>query len=460
VNGLASPNPRYSAGPALHREHLERIRRAALSAVDPAAAVRKSLSLDGNALSIGTTAWEVPPERPVTLLAAGKAAVPMAGAAAEILGARLGAGVVVTRRGQGSSARLPDRLALFEAGHPVPDTEGVAAVGAIEKALSGKKEDDVVIALLSGGASALLPDPATGLTLEDLQVTTGLLLRSGAPIGELNAVRKHLARLKGGRLAHLVAPARLGVLLLSDVVGDPLDVIASGPTAPDPTTFADAREILERRGLLSRTPEPVRRHLEAGLAGKLAETPKPGDPLFSRVANVVVGSCRLAAEAAAREAEALGYRTLLLTTFVEGEARDVVRVAVAIGRSILADGLPLPAPACLVWGGETTVTVRGAGMGGRNQEQALAAALALEGTEELTLMTLATDGSDGPTDAAGGIVDGSTAAAIRAGGVDPVQALGENDSYHALDAGRALLRTGPTGTNVNDLLVLLAGSPD
>jgi glycerate 2-kinase len=444
--------------PAVHREHLERIRRAALSAVDPAAAVRRFLSRNGSSLRIGRTAWDLLQDRPVTLLAAGKAAVPMAGAAAEVLGDRLGAGVVVTRRGQGSGTRLPDRLDLFEAGHPVPDAEGVAAVGAIEMALAGKKEGDVVIALLSGGASALLPDPAVGLTLEDLQVTTGLLLRSGAPIGELNAVRKHLARLKGGRLAGLVAPARLGVLLLSDVVGDALDVIASGPTAPDRTTFADAWRVLEQRGLLSRIPESVRRHLEAGLAGNVAETPKPGDPLFSRVANVVVGSCRLAAAAAAREAEALGYSTLLLTTFVEGEAREVVRVAVAIGRGVLADGLPLPPPACLVWGGETTVTVRGAGKGGRNQEQALAAALALDGIEGLTLMTLATDGSDGPTDAAGGIVDGATAAAIRAGGVDPVRALDENDSYHALDAGRALLKTGPTGTNVNDLLVLLAGN--
>jgi glycerate 2-kinase len=444
--------------PAIHRVQLGRIRRAALSAVDPSVAVRKFLACEGDRLTIGDTAWDLLPGHRLTLLAAGKAAVPMAEAAFEVLGDRLGSGVVVTRRGQGSGARLPDRLALFEAGHPVPDEGGLSAVAAIETALERTEESDVVVALLSGGASALLPDPAPGITLEDLQVTTGLLLKSGAPIGDLNAVRKHLSRLKGGRLANLSAPARLGVLLLSDVVGDPLDVIASGPTAPDPTTFADAWSVLERRGVLSRIPEPVRRHLEKGVGGILPETPKPGDPLFSRVANVVVGSCRLAAEAAAREAEATGYGTLLLSTFVEGEAREVVRVAVAIGRDILAGGLPLPPPACLVWGGETTVTVRGGGTGGRNQEQALAAAIALEGIDGITLMTLATDGSDGPTDAAGGIVDGTTAAAIRAAGVDPVRALDENDSYHALDAGGALLKTGPTGTNVNDLLVVLAGN--
>lgn len=455
MTGSLSP----SASVSRHHEHLDRIRRAAIAAVDPAAGVRRSLRSDEIGLTLGGTSWSLPAGRTVRLVAAGKAAVPMAEEAARVLGERLGAGIVVTRIGQGSTSSLPERLRLIEAGHPVPDAAGEAAVRSIEDLLSATTDDDVVLALLSGGASALLPDPASGLTLADLQATTGLLLRSGAPIGELNAVRKHLARLKGGRLARLVAPARLGVLLLSDVVGDPLDVIASGPTAPDPTTWADALGVLERRGLLGAVPFAVRRHLESGLAGEIPETPKPGDPLFSTVVNVLVGSCRLAAEAAADQAREIGYRTLLLTTFVEGEAREVVRVAVAMARGVLTEGYPLPPPACLIWGGETTVTVRGSGTGGRNQEQALAAALALDGINGITLMALATDGSDGPTDAAGGIVDGTTASAIRRGGIDPARALGENDAYHALEAGGALLRTGPTGTNVNALLVVLAGAP-
>jgi glycerate 2-kinase len=448
-----------AGGSAGHRDHLEQIRRSALAAVDPAAAVRKFLRVGRSGLKIVGTTQNVPTSRPVRLLAAGKAAVPMAEAAAGLLGERLGRGVVVTRRGQGGTWSLPEGVRLLEAGHPVPDAAGEAAARAVEDIVSGASAEDVFLTLLSGGASALLPDPAEGLTLEDLQETTSLLLRSGAPIGDLNAVRKHLARLKGGRLARLAAPARMVVLLLSDVVGDPLDVIASGPTAPDPTTYADAWRALERRGLVSDLRTAVRRHLETGLSGGIAESPKPGDLVFERVLNVVVGSCRLAAEAAVREARTLGYRTLLLSTFVEGEAREIVRVAVAQGRGVLVEGHPLVPPACLIWGGETTVTVKGSGTGGRNQEQALAAALALDRIEGVTLMALATDGSDGPTDAAGGIVDGTTAAAIRAAGVDPVRALADNDSYRALAAGGALLRTGPTGTNVNDLLVVLAGSP-
>jgi hydroxypyruvate reductase len=309
--------------------------------------------------------------------------------------------------------------------------------------------------LLSGGASALTPAPVAGLTLADLQITTDQLLRAGATIGELNAVRKHLDRLKGGQLARLVAPAPVAALILSDVVGDPLDVIASGPTAPDPTTYAMAWQILEQRGVQTQLPAAVRAHLQRGREGMLPETPKPGDPLFARVTNTLVGSNRLAALAAVTAAEQLGYRALLLTTFVEGEAREVARVAAALAKGVRQHGDPLPAPACLVWGGETTVTVRGHGRGGRNQELALAAALALEGLPGVALMALATDGTDGPTDAAGALVDGTTIGAARSLGLDPVAALANNDAYPLLEAVGALLLTGPTGTNVNDLLVVL-----
>jgi glycerate 2-kinase len=441
----------------LRRSHLDQIRSAALAAVEPAAAVRRFLSRDDDRLNVGGREIRLDPRRPVRLLAAGKAAVPMARAASSVLGDRLGPGVVVTKHGHLDGLPFPPGLTALEAGHPVPDDAGLAAVAAIEALLDGLSAEDVVLALFSGGASALLPDPAEGVTLADLQETTEALLRSGAPIGELNAVRKHLARLKGGQLARRAQPAAVAALILSDVVGDPLDVIASGPTAPDPTTFADAWAILERRGLLASLPAPVRRRLREGLDGRLVETPGPEDPIFSRVLNVLVGSNRLAAEAAVSTGEQLGYHALLLSTFVEGEASEVAKVAVSLAKEILASGHPIATPACLVLGGETTVTVRGNGRGGRNQELALAAALALEGTNGVSIMALATDGTDGPTDAAGGIVDAGTAAAIRAAGIDPVRALRENDSYPALESGGALLRTGPTGTNVNDLLVILVG---
>ncbi len=442
------------------RDHLDEIRAAALGAVEPGRAVRRFLSRDGDRLRVGDHVVLLDPARPVRLLAAGKAAVPMARAAASILGGRLGPGIVVTKHGHFDGLPFPPGLTAIEAGHPVPDDAGLAAVAAIEALLEGVGDQDVVLALFSGGASALLPDPAEGLTLADLQATTGALLRSGAPIGELNAVRKHLSKLKGGQLARRAQPAALAALILSDVVGDPLDVIASGPTAPDPTTFADAWAILEQRGLLAAVPAPVRRRLHDGVEGRLPDTPGPGDPLFSRVANVLVGSNRLAAEAAVSAAERLGYRTLLLSTFVEGEAREVAKVAAALAREILASGHPAAPPACLVLGGETTVTVKGAGRGGRNQELALAAALLLEGIDGVSILALATDGTDGPTDSAGGVIDGGTAAAIRAAGIDPAAALADNDSYPALDSCGALLRTGPTGTNVNDLLVLLVGDPN
>jgi hydroxypyruvate reductase len=282
------------------------------------------------------------------------------------------------------------------------------------------------------------------MTLSDLQALTERLLRSGATINEINAVRKHCSAIKGGHLARLVAPANMITLVLSDVIGDPLDVIASGPTVPDSTTVADARKVLGRYGSRNK-------------ASVLRETPKEGDPIFRRVQNVIVGSNRLAALAAAEKARSLGFNTSLLGVYLEGEAREVANVVAALAKGIRAHGDPIPPPACLVWGGETTVTVRGEGKGGRNQELALAAALALDGWPDVLVMALATDGTDGPTDAAGAIITGKTIARAREQGLDARSALEANDSYHFFDALDALIRTGPTGTNVNDLLFVLVG---
>ncbi|MDX9954173.1 MAG: glycerate kinase [Anaerolineae bacterium] len=431
------------------------LRDAALQAVDPAQAVREHLRVSAHRLWVGETAWDLTELRQVRVIAAGKAAVPMAEAAHACLGTVLTAGIVVTKTGHAAGCALPETFQVYEAEHPTPGPQGLRAAGEVLRLLEHLSEDDLVLVLLSGGASALLPAPVADISLSDLQAVTTLLLRSGAPIEALNTVRKHLSRLAGGQLARLAAPAAVTALVLSDVVGDPLDVIASGPTTPDSSTYADAWQVLEQLDLLSRIPEPVREHLAAGVSGMVNETPKPGDPCFTRVSNRIIGSNRVAALATAQTAQQLGYRVLLLSTFVEGESREVARVAAAMMRSVRINGDPVASPACLLWGGETTVTVRGNGTGGRNQELALAAAMALDGLPDVALLALATDGTDGPTDAAGAVVDGATASHARALGIDLHAALLNNDAYAALAALGALLHTGPTGTNVNDLLLML-----
>ncbi len=440
------------------RQHVLKLKDAALDAVDPYVAVRNHLAYNPPAIRVGDRTWDATAFDRLRVVAVGKAAVPMARAAVDILGARIADGVIVTKTGHAEAHGLPERLVVIESGHPIPDEAGVRAGRAVIRLLASSTANDRLLLLLSGGGSALLPAPVQGVTLDNLQATTDALLRAGATIGELNTVRKHLSQLKGGQLARKAAPAPLTALILSDVVGDPLDVIASGPTAPDPTTYGEARKVLRRFGLTAEVPVAVLDHLDAGCEGHRDETPKPGDALFAEVSNVIVGANRLAAEAVVAEARSMGYASLLLSTFVEGEAREVAKVAVALVREVRAFGRPVHAPACLVWGGETTVTVRGTGKGGRNQELALAAAMALEGTPDVLLLALATDGTDGPTDAAGAIVDGETIVVARQKGWDAYATLESNNSYPLLADTGDLLRLGPTGTNVNDLLIILVGS--
>jgi len=297
----------------------------------------------------------------------------------------------------------------------------------------------------------LLTLPAGHITLEDSQRLTQALLRCGATINQINTIRKHIEDVKGGRLAQLAAPATVVTLVLSDVIGNPLDFIASGPTVPDTTTFRDALDVLEQFDLVEQVPPAVLEQLRRGERGEVPETPKPGDPLFARVQTEVVGSLEIAAAAAEAEAQRLGFHTLLLTTFIEGEAREVAKVAAALAKELVWRGQPLPPPACLIAGGETTVTVRGEGKGGRNQELALAAALAIAGLPRTLILAAATDGSDGPTDAAGGMVDGES---VRRG--DARAFLARNDSYTYLECTGDLLKTGPTNTNVNDLLFIFS----
>jgi hydroxypyruvate reductase len=298
--------------------------------------------------------------------------------------------------------------------------------------------------------------PVGDISLGDLQGLTTLLLGCGASIDEINTLRKHLDQVKGGKLARLAAPAQVITLILSDVVGDPLDVIASGPTVPDPTTFAVAWGILDRYNLLERTPTSILAYLRRGLLGEVPETPKGGDSVFMGVQNVVVGNNRLAARAALAEAEALGFHSLLLTTYLQGEARQAGRFLAAIARQLASDAPPLPRPACIVCGGETTVTLSGDGQGGRNQEVALGAVAEMAGLNDIALVTLATDGGDGPTDAAGAVVTGETLFRASARGLLPADFLARNDSYHFFAALEDLFKTGPTQTNVNDLALVFA----
>ncbi len=435
------------------RDDLLAIMGAALAAVDPYEAVRRALRREGTRLVVGEQPYELERFARIWVVGGGKAGAPMAQAVEEVLGERLTGGTVVVKAGHLAPTQ---RIDLREAAHPVPDARGLAAGEALLAVARAATADDLVICLLSGGGSALLEALPAPLTLDDLQRTTSALLASGATINEMNAVRKHLSGIKGGQLARAVAPATLVSLVLSDVVGSPLDVIASGPTVPDRSTWQEANAVIERYGLGEQLPRAVVERLAQGARGVLAETPKAGDPLFQHNQLVLVGDNARAATAAAQAAEARGYHALILTTFLEGEAREVAKLLVALARELQTHHRPASPPACLILGGETTVTLHAtSGKGGRNQEIALAAALLLAGTRGITIATLATDGGDGPTDAAGGIVDGESAALMTALGLEPAEALAQHNAYPLLAASGDLLRTGPTQTNVNDLLFVM-----
>jgi hydroxypyruvate reductase len=419
--------------------------RAALAAGDVAPLLRRHVQVDDHTLTAGALRLDLDRVERVLVLGAGKASGAMAATVETLLGARAREGFVVVKDGY----RVPTaRIELAEAGHPVPDARGLAASARLLALAASATAADLIVFLVSGGGSSLTPAPAPPVTLEEKQALTRLLLGAGATINELNAVRKHLSRFKGGLLARAAWPTRVLTLALSDVIGDPLDVIASGPTAPDPSTYADALAVLERRGVLSPAPKAIVERLRAGVAGALPETPKPGDEVFARVTNVVIGNNALVVEAAAAEAERLGYRPHVVTRSLQGEAREVARELVARARA-------LPGPTALIAGGETTVTVRGGGRGGRCQEFALAAALQLEADDTLVVLGAGTDGTDGPTDAAGGLVDAATVARARAAGVEAARALADNDAHAFLTAAGSCVTTGPTNTNLLDLYLIL-----
>lgn len=394
---------------------------------------------------------------PCRVLAVGKASVPMAKAAARLLGGQIRAMLVVEPEGSPSASvagMVQDGTSSerWVADHPIPTARNIAAAERVREFVAGVPAEETLLVLLSGGASAMLCLPREPLGLDDIAEVTDAMLRAGAPIESLNAVRKHCEVLKGGGLTAASGAGRLVSLVLSDVLGDRLDVIGSGPTAPDPTNFTDALHELDRWGVSDASPA-VAALLAKGAVGEVPETVKPDDPLWSRVENHIIGSNLLAIDAAVEAVSAAGYAIVSRREMVQGEAAEIGRALVRSARELQDSGRT---PAAIVWGGETTVTVGDAsGIGGRNQELALAASIELDAVDGLTVLSLATDGRDGPTDAAGGVADGTTCARVREAGIDPALALNTHDSHAALDAAGALVRTGPSGTNVNDVMLAL-----
>jgi glycerate 2-kinase len=429
--------------------------RAAVKAADPVEAVLRSFHLRDSSLEAGGRGYSLSRYDRIFVIGAGKASAAMAKAVERVLGKQISGGLINVKYGH--TAKLK-RIELNECGHPNPDEAGVRGAAGIAAIADHAGERDLVICLISGGASALLPAPAPPVTLAEKQAITRLLLNCGADISEINAVRKHISSIKGGQLARLAFPATVISLLLSDVIGDALDVIGSGPTVADASTFAEAQEILRKYEIDRKAPASVRERIERGIAGEIPETPKPGDPALSRTHNVVVGSNILAVNAAAEKARELGLRTMVLSTFVEGETRDVARMHAAIARQARVYGQPVRGPACIITGGETTVTIRGQGKGGRNQEFALAAAIDIAGLDEVLILSGGTDGSDGPTDAAGALADGSTCHRAAKLGLIAKEYLANNDSYNFFQPLGDLLITGPTNTNVMDVRLILIGT--
>ena len=424
---------------------------AGIAGVRPDRLIRDSVRLEEGALDIGGQVFDLCRIRRVFVVGAGKASGLMALALEEVLGDRLTGGAVAVKYGHAAPCR---KVEIMEAAHPYPDQAGVDATRKIMRLCGEAGEGDLVLCVWSGGGSALLADAPEGGTLDDVMRLSKALVNSGAAIGEINAVRKHLSRVKGGQLARLAYPAQVVSLILSDVVGDPLDVIASGPTVPDPSTFGDALGVLRKYRLEAGTPPQLLEVLNGGVAGRIPETPKAGDPALARTVNRIIGSNRIALEAAGRYAQSQGVAARIVTDRLEGDteaaAAEIVRAACEA--QACKDG---PKPVCLLFGGETTLQVTGGGLGGRNQHLALKAALLLRGREGIAVLAGGTDGTDGPTDMAGAVVDGNTCAEAERIGVDAGESLRAFDAYPFFKKIGGHVHTGPTLTNVMDMAVVI-----
>jgi glycerate 2-kinase len=428
---------------------------AALSAAKPETILKHALALEGSTLHAGPRAFQLSRYDRIIVIGGGKAAGGMAAGLESVLGDKITAGIVNIPE---SLTPLPKcrRVKLHRATHPIPGKEGMKGVERMLELVGEPMASDLVICLVSGGGSSLLPMPARGLNLQDIQKVTKALLRSGADIHQINLVRKHLSEIAGGRLAEKLYPAEVVSLIISDVVGDDLDSIASGPTSPDPSTYLDALGVLERYGLLNEIPPKVRKRLDDGRLGRVEETPKPNSKVFDRVYNLIVGSNELSCRAAADLLRRRGWSTKILTTRIQGEASEVGKRFSTLLTEIRGRSSPSPPPACIIAGGETTVRVRGRGSGGRNQELALSVALGIAGLRGLYFASMGTDGLDGGTNAAGAIVDGGVVERAIAKGLDPEAYMQRNDSHNFFKKVGGLIVTGATGTNVNDIMIAMA----
>jgi hydroxypyruvate reductase len=427
---------------------------AAIKGADAGVAIHNHITCDSNLLYIDNLVYDLNQYNRLVVIGAGKACVPMLVSIREILGDRITSGFVITKVGHTNSIYNSNgkKIRIVEAGHPIPDQRNLNAAQQIKAITNDMYTDDLVIFLLSGGGSSLLTFPYPGIPLQDIQIMTSLLLGSGASISEINTIRKHIDQFKGGGLAKLLSPATVVTIILSDVIGDHLDTIASGPTVGDTTTFTDAWTVFEKYQLISKIPETIRSHISLGMAGVIPETTKAGDPILEKVKNVIVGRNHDAVMSALDESILMGFNSSVLTSSLQGEASQIGQFIVDKSKSLFESSPVSTKPICYIAGGETTVTIKGKGMGGRNQELALGAVKPLSGSDSMILVSLATDGGDGPTDAAGAVITNETFTNGLHLCLDPISYLHRNDSYHYFEALGDLIKTGPTLTNVNDLV--------
>ena len=435
------------------KKHANEIFKHVLSTLDPEQLVKKKVSIRDSTLLVEKREYNLNNYENIYVVGGGKACAPMAKAMEELFGDKIDNGIIVVKYNHGLPLK---RIETVEASHPIPDENGMRGTSDILRLLSKTSEKDLIICLISGGGSALLVQPHKEITLQGIQITSAELLACGATIDEINTVRKHLSSIKGGQLAKAAYPSTLITLILSDVVGDPMDIIASGPTVPDESTFEDAYTIIQKYSLEEKLPSSVCEFLRSGKMGKIEETPETGNKIFDNTQNVIVGSNRIALEAAENKAKDLGYNTIIISSLVEGESREAAKFFAAIAREVSRTGTPVPKPACIIAGGETTVIIHGEGKGGRNQEFALSAAMEIEGCEGVVILSAGTDGTDGPTDATGAIVDFNTCKDARKKfRLSPEEYLNKNDSYTFFKKTGEHLVTGPTMTNVMDIMISL-----
>jgi len=435
------------------RKHANEIFQHVLSTLDPEQLVKKKVSIHDSTLLVEKREYSLNNYENIYVVGGGKACAPMAKAMEELLGDKIDNGIIVVKYNHGLPLK---RIETVEASHPIPDENGMRGTSDILRLLSKTSEKDLIICLISGGGSALLVQPHKEITLQGIQITSAELLACGATIDEINTVRKHLSSIKGGQLAKAAYPSTLITLILSDVVGDPMDIIASGPTVPDESTFEDAYAIIQKYSLEEKILNGVCGFLRSGKMGEIEETPEHGNKIFDNTQNVIVGSNKIALEAAEKRAREMGYNTIILSSLVKGESREAAKFFAAIVKEVSRTGTPVPRPACIIAGGETTVTIKGEGKGGRNQEFALSAAMEIEGYEGVVILSAGTDGTDGPTDATGSTVDFNTCKDAREKfRLNPEEFLSRNDSYHFFKKTGEHIITGPTMTNVMDIMMSL-----